>query len=162
MILRATNKLAKKLNIHSLQKYDNKCSAFEEWYWNIFTVDRKQYILFTNAYSLFFVVMPGKGINSLEKFSNMTSIWLSELLKEENCDNLISRLVISPDDMFDVYATNNRSVLSTMNEMIYIAQDYIIEEQPTIIEISKTVNRIIYSPIDYEKPLIVLKQMALS
>ena len=92
MILRVTNKLAKKLNIESLEKYDKKCSAFEEWYGHLFSVDRKQYILFTNAYSLYSVIIPGKGINSLGKFSDLTSIWLSELLEEENCDNLITRL----------------------------------------------------------------------
>jgi intracellular sulfur oxidation DsrE/DsrF family protein len=162
MILRATNKLAEKLNIKSLQKNESKYSAFEEWYGNIFTTDRKQYILFTNAYSLFSVVMHGKGINSLRKFSEITRTWLSELLKEENCDNLISRLVISPDDMFDVYATNNCSVLSTMNELVTFAHNYIIDEQPPLIEISKKLNDLIHNSIDYENPLNVLKQMALS
>jgi hypothetical protein len=162
MILRATNKLAKKLNIQSLQKNDNKCSAFEEWYGNLFTVDKKQYILFTNAYSLYSVIMPGKGINSLSKFSDLSGICLSELLKEENCDNLISRLVINPGEIFDVYPTNNRSVLSTMNEMVYFAHNYIIEEQPPLLEISKKVNSLIYGPIDFENPLNVLKKMALS
>jgi hypothetical protein len=162
MILRATNKLAKKLNIQSLQKYDNKCSAYEEWYGNLFTVDRKQYILFTNAYSLYSVIMSGKGINSLSKFSDLSAICLSELLKEENCDNLISRLVINPGEIFDVYSTNNRSVLSTMNEMVYFACNYIIEEQPPLIEISKKVNDLIFSPLDYNNPLKVLKEMALS
>jgi hypothetical protein len=162
MILRATNKLAKKLNLKSLNKNDNKSSAFEEWYGNLFTAERKQYLIFTNAYSLFSVIMPGKGINSLEKFSDITSIWLSELLKEVNCDNLISRLVIKPNEIFDVYATNNRSVLSIMNEMVFFAQMDIIEEHPPLIEISKMVNNLIYGPIDYERPLNVIKQMALS
>lgn len=162
MILRATNKLAKKLNIKSLNKNDNKGSAFEEWYGNLFAVERKQYLIFTNAYSLFSVIMPGKGINSLEKFSDITSFWLSELLKEVNCDNLISRLVIKPNEIFDVYATNNRSVLSTMNEIVLYARMDMFGEHPPLIEISKMVNNLIYGPIDYERPLNVIKQMSLS
>ena len=162
MILRATHKLAKKLNIALLQKYENKCSAFEEWYGNLFTVERKQYILFTNAYSLYSVIMPGKGINSLSKFSDLSGICLSELLKEENCDNLISRLVINPGEIFDVYATNNRSFLSTMNDMVIFAHNYIIDEQPPLIEISKKLNDLIHSSLDYDNPLKALKEMALS
>jgi hypothetical protein len=162
MILRVTNKLAKKLNIELLQKYNTKYSAFEEWYGHLFTADRKQYIFFTNAYSLYSVIIPGKGMNSLGKFSDLTSIWLSELLKEENCDNLITRLVINPHEIFDVYSTNNRIVLSSMNEMIYIARTYLFEEQFTLIEISKKVNATLFSYLDYNNPLKVLKEMALS
>ena len=162
MILRATNKLAQKLNIESLKKYDKKCSAFEEWYGNLFTVNRKQYILFTNAYSLYSVIMPGKGINSLSKFSDLSGICLSELLKEENCDNLITRLVINSNAIFDVYSTNNRSVLGSMNEMIYLARIYLFEGQLTPIEISKRVNGTLFSYLNYNNPLKVLKEMALS
>jgi hypothetical protein len=44
MIIRAIQKLAQKLKIESLQKYDKKVSAFEEWYGHLFSADRIQYI----------------------------------------------------------------------------------------------------------------------
>ena len=56
MILRATKKLAQKLNINSLQDYESKISAFEEWYEHLFTVNKIQFILFINAYSLYSIL----------------------------------------------------------------------------------------------------------
>lgn len=162
MILRATKKLAQKLKIESLQKYEVKVSAFEEWYGHLFTVNRLQYILFTNAYSLFSIVLPGKGINNLRTFMDLTGYWLSEVLKNKGCENMIARLVIYNLDAIDVYATNNRSVLGSMNDMMLAAKYLISEYQITPIELAKQLNQTPLSYLKYENPLDVMKKMALS
>ena len=162
MIIRATKKLAFKLKIESLQKFEDKVSAFEEWYGHLFTVNRIQYILFTNAYSLFSIVLPGKGINNLRTFRDLTGYWLSEVLKAEGCENMTARLVIHNLDAIDVYATNNRAILGSMNDMMLATKYLISEYQLTPIEISKQLNQTPLSYLKYENPLGVMKKMALS
>jgi hypothetical protein len=52
MIFRFTQKLSKKLRINPQEDCDDEVSPLEEWYGHLFTANRLQYILFTNAYSL--------------------------------------------------------------------------------------------------------------
>ena len=162
MIIRATQKLAQKLKIKSLQKYDEKVSAFEEWYGHLFSADRIQYILFTNAYSLYSTIVPGRGINNLRSFLDLTGYWLSEVLKEEGRENMIGRLFTNNTEIIDVCKTTNRGVLGSMNDMVAQSKFYISECQLTPIEISKRLNETPYSYLEYNNPLAVIKQMSLS
>ncbi|MHB8580682.1 MAG: DUF6933 domain-containing protein [Ignavibacteriaceae bacterium] len=162
MILRATNKLAQKLKIKSLQKYDSKVSAFEEWYGNVFTADRVTYILFTNAFSLYSVILPGKGINNIRLFCESINFWLPEVLKEEECENMVNRFISNNSFPIDICKTINRGVLGSMNDMISNSKFYFTQYQLSPIEISKKMNEIPYSYLKYKNPLSVVKQMALS
>lgn len=162
MIIRATQKLAQKLKIESLQEYDKKVSAFEEWYGHLFSVNRIQYILFTNAYSLYSTIVPGRGTNNLRTFLDLTGYWLSEVLKEEGCENMIGRLFTNNTEIIDVCKTTNRGVLGSMNDMVAQSKFYFSEYQLAPIEISKRLNETPYSYLKYNNPLSVIKQMSLS
>jgi hypothetical protein len=162
MILRSTLKLSQKLKIKSFQDYENKVSAFEEWYGHLFTVNRIQYVLFTNAYSLFSTILPGKGINNISTFINSTNYWLSEVFREEGCENMVGRFITNNSGIIDVCKTNNRGILGSMNDMIFNSKFYLSEYQLTPLEISKRLNEIPYGYLQYKNPLGVIKQMALS
>lgn len=162
MVLRLTKKLAERLKIKSLPENDDMVSAFDEWYGHLFTADRTQYILFTNAYSLYSIIVPGKGINNIKTFFEMAGYCLSEVLKEEECENMIGRFITNKIEIIDVCKTKNRGVLGSMNDMISHSKFYLSEYQLTPIEISKRLNEMPYSYLKYENPLAVIKQMAFS
>lgn len=162
MVLRLTKKLADKLKIKSLPEYDDKVSAFDEWYGHLFTAGRTQYMLFTNAYSLYSTLLPGKGINNIKSFFEMAVYCLSEVLKEEECENMIGRFITNKIEIIDVCKTNNRGILGSMNDMIAHSKFYLLEYKLTPIEISKRLNEMPYSYLNYKDPLAVIKQMALS
>jgi hypothetical protein len=159
MVLRATNKLARKLKIQSLQKYGQKVSAFEEWYGHLFTADRIQYILLTNAYSLYSCVFPAKGVTTLRAFADLSGYWLTEVIKNDGCDDIIRRIVIQSYETIDVYATNNKGVLGSMNDMIANSKFYLSEYNLNPIKISKQLNDMPFGYLKYKNPSVVINEM---
>ncbi len=162
MVLRLTKRLADKLKIKSLPEYYDQVSAFDEWYGHLFKADRTQYMLFTNAYSLYSTLLPGKGINNIKSFFEMAGYYLFEALKEDNCENMIGRLITNKIEIIDVCKTNNRGILGSMNDMIAHSKFYLLEYQLTPIEISTRLNEMLYSYLNYECPSAIIRQIALS
>ena len=162
MVLRVTKKLAQKLKINSLQDFEEKVSAFEEWYGHLFTADRNQYVLLTNAYSLYSVIIPGKGISNLDALIEMAGYWLTEVMKEEGCGELAGRFIPKSAEESEAYKTKDRGVLGSMNDMIFHAKFYLSEYHLPLVETAKRLNEIPYSFLKYKNPLDVVKKMALS
>lgn len=60
MIIHLTDKLRKKLKAGTLTNVEKETKPQLRWYGNVFTVKRVQYVLVTNAKSLYSVVMYGR------------------------------------------------------------------------------------------------------
>jgi hypothetical protein len=91
MVIRLTTKLADKIKIKALPEYDEG-SVIDEWYGHMFIADRTQYMIFSNAYSFFSVLFPGKGINDIKTFFETASHNLSETLKKDGYGNMVQIL----------------------------------------------------------------------
>ena len=71
--------------------------------------------------------------------------------------------VIQDLEVTDIYKTNNRGILGSMNDMIACTKYYLSEFQMPLLEISVRLNRSPYSYLDnYDHSLDVIKKMALS
>ena len=140
MILRATVKLANKLKINPLQIYDKKVSAFEHWYGHLFSVNKIQYILFTNVYSLYSVVFTAKEVVDLECFAKTVAINLSELMHAQGIGSLNNRFVNDSFNRIEVVKTNDRSILGSMNDMINHVEFFLNQNQITLMDISVRLN----------------------
>jgi hypothetical protein len=162
MVLRLTRKLADKLKLKSLSKYDEKVSAFDEWYGHLFMANSTQYMLFTNAYSLYSVLFTGKGINDIKTLFESASYCLSEVLKKDGFENMIGRFITDKIEIIDVCKTNNRSILGSMNDMIAHSKFYLTDNQLTALEISRKLNEMPYSYLKYKNPSDIIRDMALS
>ena len=62
MVIRFTAKLSKKLKLGEITKVDRYPGPYLEWYAHLFTFNRFQYILTTEANSLYTTMMYGRGI----------------------------------------------------------------------------------------------------
>ena len=162
MVLRLTRKLADKLKIKSLPEYDDKISAFDEWYAHMFIADRTQYMLFTNAYSLYSVLFPGKGINDIKSFFESAFHNLSEVLKKDGYEHMVGRFITDKIEIIDISKTNNRGILGSMNDMIAHSKFYFSDYQMTPLEISRKLNVMPYGYLKYKNPSDVIKEMSLS
>ena len=162
MVLRLTRKLANKLKIKSLSEYDDKVSAFDEWYGHMFIAERAQYMLFTNAYSLYSVLFPGKGISDIKIFFETAVYCFSESLKKDGFEKMVGRFITDKIEMIDVCKTNNRGILGSMNDMVAHCKFYLTKYQMSPLEISRKLNEMPYSYLKYRNPSDVIKGMSLS
>lgn len=162
MVLRFTKNLADKLKIKSLPEYDDKVSAFDEWYAHLFTADRIQYILFTNAFSLYSALFPGKGINDIKTFFEKATYGISVVLREDGFENMIGKFITDKIEIIDICKSNNRGILGSMNDMVAHSKFYLADYQLTPLEISRKLNEMPYSYLKYKNPSDVIKAMAIS
>lgn len=160
MVLRVTNKLAKKLKITPSRDYTNQINPFQEWYGHLFIFNRIQYIIFTNAYTLYSAVVPGKGIINTRTFIDFTGYWLNEALKADGCENIMKQFITPCFEDIDLCKTNNRHVIDSMNEMINFSRFFFAERSSSPAEVSKYINSLIYGYIKYETPLSLIRQIA--
>lgn len=162
MVLRLTRKLADKIKIKTLPEYDDEGSAIDEWYGHMFIADRTQYMLFTNAYSLYSVIFLGRGVNDIKTFFETATHSLSETLKKDGFEIMVGRFFTDRIEIIDVYKTNNRGILGSMNDMIAHSKFYFSDYKMTPSEISRRLNIMPYSYLRYKNPLEVIKEMSLS
>ncbi len=160
MVLRLTKKLADKLKLKALPENDEG-SAIDEWYGHMFIADRTKYMLFTNAYSLYSVLFPGKGINDIKTFFETAVHSLSETLKKDGFEIMVSRFFTDKIEIIDVCKTNNRGILGSMNDMISHSKFYFSDYKMTPSEISRRLNEMPYSYLKYKNPKEVIKEMSL-
>ena len=73
MILKATQKVRDRIGLKALDSEPpNPATRFlEEWYINGIVLDRRQYFLFSEAKTLYSVVVPSKGITSRKKLEEL-------------------------------------------------------------------------------------------
>ncbi len=122
MIVHFTDKLRKKLHIPELTTEEVRTGKHLRWYANLFTAQRVQYILTTNASSLFSVVIFGGGVTD-------DSLYLQRFLGElrdhlDDLDMLLiyDRVIAPKTGAITLAKTASRSVLGSMNDMVNICK----------------------------------------
>ena len=122
MILRATKKVRDRIGLKASNcEPPNRASRFlEEWYVNSITIDRRQYLLFSEAITLYSVVVPSRGITSRKKLEEQAIDILFKQFKYNT--DLDGRIFESLAQSIFILKAQNRSVLSSMNQLILAAQ----------------------------------------
>jgi hypothetical protein len=123
------------------------------WYANLFTFKRTQYILLTNEKTLFSFVLAGKGISNNNLFIKKISLQLKEMLDDYNLSSVWEKHFEPEFSTINFSKTNNRKVLGTMNEIIFHAQIVLERREITPYDLSFELNTVIYSLIEYKKPI---------
>ncbi|KMQ49889.1 ST7 protein [Chitinispirillum alkaliphilum] len=92
--IRMQDKLAVKIKetyLNPFSEHDN--SPYVEWYAGLFTVRRHQYIILTNASTLFSVVLIGKGVTDCNNFLHNSFVAISEMTQEFGCQLIFERII---------------------------------------------------------------------
>lgn len=142
MILRLSQKLAKKLKTGSLSPLPPDENPYADWSANLFTADRTQYILFTNTKSLYSVVMYGKGITDNSLFIRRALENLREFMEDDGQASVYQRLIAPATGSLRFGKALNRSVTGSMNDMIFHAKYWLIEGELSPCDVSFKLNEI--------------------
>lgn len=157
LVIRGTKKLLQDLKIErTITKIDSSDSFFS-WHANVVVINRRKHLIFMNDLSRLSLTIV--GVRSTQ-YKNLKNIFLKELtdyLISENLDE--ARINQYINDCADIIftTTNNRSVISTMNDVVLIMQN-ISFDFANYIELNKWNNDSFYKPINYSKPIEVFKQ----
>lgn len=121
-IIRATQKLQKELGLKSkeLPSIPEQNAAFSEWYAHIFFINRKKYIIFVEAQTLFsFTLQQVKKKDLQKSFQDLFETSLAKALFVEGVSSEIMDKVMACVRKEYVHTkTCNRRVIGSMNEFI--------------------------------------------
>ena len=162
MIIRFTDKLAKKLKLGPITKIDDYTSnPYLEWYANYFTANRVQYIIVTNAASLLTIVMYGRGISDYGLFQEQFISQLGDYLKEIGCELIFDRIIKS--DMGPTILSKNidKSVTGSMTRMIYFLKFKLEANDMSPWDLTEYINTTNFNAIDFQEPIEAFKSLKL-
>ncbi|MGV3588829.1 MAG: DUF6933 domain-containing protein [Adhaeribacter sp.] len=109
-----------------------------DWNGHVFTLNRKRYLIFVNNKTYYAVILAGVLKKDLSKFS---AFFLAHLLEQLTYDNLISPadypLITAHYGQAQLARTNNdRKVLGTINEFIFMIKAYCERQLVTPLEVA--------------------------
>lgn len=121
MILHLTKRVKEKVKITECNsKESNKEYSFlEEWYVNLFIINRKKYLIYTEAKTLYSIVEEAKGVNGVEGLNkqaqNLIKIAFRQMQYEiEGKEDNIQEI--------GYYNTENRVILGSQVDLIKMAK----------------------------------------
>lgn len=152
MILRLSQKLAKKVKVNPAEILPPDPNPFADWSGHLFTADRAQYILLANTPSLYSAVMYGRGITDDSELFDHAMGFLRELMVEDGFEFLFRRFVAPAAKVVRFSKALNRSVTGSMNDLVYRAQVYLVEMELSPMETSSRLNDVPMSAFQYRTP----------
>ncbi len=99
-----------------------------DWCAHGFTARRLRYLLLANTYSFLSVVIPGSGITSETAFVRASVDAIQRYLSESGRGEVFEKFVAPHKSSIRWAKVPDRSVMGTMNELIFQAQCDLIEE----------------------------------
>ena len=153
MLIRFTQKLSKKLKIGHLGNVDCDPGPFLEWYGHLFTAERVQYIVTTEAKSLLSVVMYGRGVTDDNVFLQHWLSSIREYLIAIDKRFIFEKFIDPHIGCFTFSKTQSKSILGSMNEMVQIAKAIIPAREMKPFDISHMLNKKSFKKIKYQRPI---------
>lgn len=151
--------MSKKLKLSALPQSQDYSGNFVEWYAHLFTANRVQYILTTEAKTLFSVVLYGRGITDDDIFIKDWLRFLSDYLSDIDRSRVFKTFIGPNTGQFRLAKTSSRSVLGSMNDMISTIKFTLQTEDLSPYDLSKMINSTPFKTIDYQTPIACVDQL---
>lgn len=158
MIIRLTQKLAKKIKVAPTDAASRAEDLFGDWAANLFTVGRTQYIILTHSVSLFSVVFPGRGIGDGDRFVAQALAALGEQMTDAGHGDIFDQHIAPLAEEVRLSKTGDRSLLGSMNDLVQHAKWLLEDHSPSVV--ARRLGEIPMGALDYGYPLDVLTELA--
>jgi len=159
MIFRLSQKLNTKIKAGSLNPQALDENPFADWSAHLFSAARTQYIILTNTKSLYSTVMYAKGITTDNLFITRALGGLREFMEDDGQEFSYQRLIASASATVRFAKALDRSVTGSMNDLIYHATMYLIEDEMAPHDVGFKLNGIPFSSLAYANPREAFKSM---
>ena len=151
MIFRLSQKLNQKIKTGPLAALPLHQNPFADWSCHIFPANRRQYILLSNTKSLYSCVMDAKGITNQQLFSESAVNCIRDFTADDANQWEFRKFIATEIETVQFAKALNRSVTSSMNQLVVYAQDLLIEDQMPPHEVGFKLNDILLSAIAEKK-----------
>lgn len=158
MIIRLTQKLAKKIKVAPTTVESRTENPFTDWTANLFTVGRAQYIILTHSASLYSVVFPGRGINDSGKFIKRVLSAMGAQMEDAGYGDVFEKNLAPLAENIRFSKTGDRSVLGSMNDLVLQAKYRLADE--SLPDAVKGLNKTPMGALGYQYPRDALAKLA--
>lgn len=154
MIIHITQKLQQKLHVPTATAFPIAGQPHLCWYANLFRANRQQYLLTTNAATLYTVVFYGRGIKDDVTYGRAFKEALEQQLVSDNLGGVFQDLIAPCMENLVFVKTADRSVLGSMNDMAQILTRLLERKDPEIglLRLGAYVNEVPFKVIHYRNP----------
>ena len=147
MVIHLTKKLQSKLHAPVVAQEHIETSPHLRWYANLFTADRSQYILTTNAASLFSVVLPKRGLTHDGVYIARFLDALREHMEDAGFELIYQRCVAPYTGAITLAKSEDRSVMGSMNDIINTCTFMLEDGDISVYGLSREINTTIFTSI---------------
>ena len=159
MIIRLSQKLAKKIKTVPTCVLPPDGNPLADWSAHLFTVARAHYILLTNTASLYSTVLHGGGIASDDTFLSRSLSQLHEFMIDDGQEFLYRQFLAPATRTIRFSKALNRSVIGSMNDLVFSAKVWLAEGDLAPHDVSFRLNETPMSPLGYANPREALKSL---
>ena len=160
MIVRVSAKLGKKIGSSPDRVLPADPNPFADWSAHLFTAERTQYILISNTASLYSMVMFGRGITDDCRFLDRVTSYMGRFLRADEHGFIFERLIIPRLERVSFSKALNRSVIGSMNDLVFQAQFHLIEGVMSPFDVSFRLNEVPLSCLEHVTPRASFQHLA--
>jgi len=160
IIFRLSQKLANKIKEAPAQSLPLDANPFADWSCHLFAADRTQYIILTNAPSLYSAVMHGRGITGDSDFIGRALECIRDVMVDDELEFIYQRFIAPASGTVRFSKALNRSVIASMNDLVYHAKMWLVERELSPCDASFHLNEIPMAPFNYRNAREVFKSLA--
>jgi hypothetical protein len=152
MIIRLTQRLAKKIDFSPERCYPVEANAYADWSAHLFTAERTQYIIFSNTATLYSMIMYGRGTADFSDFIKFFLKSMAEFMREDGLESLFDRCILPEAKAIIFSKQGGRRVQGSINDFILSAKLYLTKYQMSLIETAQRINEAPMSYLKYDSP----------
>ncbi|PEY38350.1 hypothetical protein CN354_10915 [Bacillus cereus] len=127
-LIQCTKKLADMLEIKTEKIDQSESNNLNCWHANLFTINRKKCVIVMNNVTRYHFVIYGITKKELRNFDALFQKDLITNLLLDGIEPEVIEQYLNQDPIVQYAATNNRSIISQMNESVFMIDHYFYDE----------------------------------
>ena len=153
MIVRTTEKLAKQIDVPFLSVLPLAKNPFADWTCRVFTVgERETLMLITNTASLYSLLAPAKGLETLEQFDYGLIRYLERHMLINGFEDVFRKHIVPELKTMRFAKTLNRSVTGSMTDMVKLAGYMLVEDGNTLEQVAGKLHETRFKAVEHSHP----------